>query len=169
MKYGYIVEKLRHNKEVFASLLAEVSEEEYMWKQSEEKWCLLEIVCHLRDEEVEDFLTRVKYTLLTPHIPPPPINPQAWVKERTYLEQDYNMVLKKFLNERDQSVNWLQSLNNPQWDNNFVHPKHGPRTASMYLANWLAHDYHHIRQINRLQYDYLKNISREDLSYAGNW
>jgi hypothetical protein len=39
----------------------------------------------------------------------------------------------------------------------------------MIFANWLAHDYLHIRQILRLKYEYLKSISEEDLSYAGEW
>jgi len=42
-------------------------------------------------------------------------------------------------------------------------------TASMFFSNWLAHDYLHIRQITRLKYDYLKQLTNEDLSYAGTW
>jgi len=42
-------------------------------------------------------------------------------------------------------------------------------SAKFILANWLAHDYLHIRQITRLKYDYLQDIPNENLSYAGNW
>ncbi len=42
-------------------------------------------------------------------------------------------------------------------------------TAKMFLSNWLAHDYLHIRQITKLKYDYLKQLTNEDLNYAGNW
>jgi hypothetical protein len=36
-------------------------------------------------------------------------------------------------------------------------------------ANWLAHDYHHIRQVNRRLYEYLQFKSKANLAYAGNW
>ena len=40
---------------------------------------------------------------------------------------------------------------------------------SCFSPNWLAHDYLHIRQIIRLKFAYLQQLSKEDLSYAGNW
>jgi hypothetical protein len=73
------------------------------------------------------------------------------------------------LAEREQSVKWLQSLTNPKWDNVHEHSKFGKMTAKMFLSNWLAHDYLHIRQITKLKYDYLKQLTNEDLDYAGNW
>ena len=42
-------------------------------------------------------------------------------------------------------------------------------SAKQFLNNWLAHDYHHIRQINAIQYDFLKSSSGEALNYAGKW
>jgi len=169
MEYEYIFSKLENNKKVFSELLGNVSKEERLWKQSSEKWCLIEIICHLHDEEIEDFRTRVKYTLETPAIAPPPIDPQGWVKKRNYISLDYDLMLQKFLEERDRSVEWLRSLSHPEWNNSFEHPELGPRKASMYLANWLAHDYLHFRQITKLKYDYLQSIADENLDYAGNW
>ena len=169
MDYHFIINELEINKAVFQALLQNVGKNEYLWKPAEDKWCLLEIICHLYDEEREDFRTRLKLVLETPGENPPAIDPAGWVKSRNYLQQDFSVKLAAFVEEREQSVRWLRSLVNPGWDNAWNHPTHGRRTAGMYLANWLAHDYHHIRQINRLKYDYLKEISREDLSYAGKW
>jgi hypothetical protein len=42
-------------------------------------------------------------------------------------------------------------------------------SAGMLLANWLAHDYLHFRQITKLKYDYIKYRTGEDLAYAGTW
>jgi hypothetical protein len=37
-------------------------------------------------------------------------------------------------------------------------------------ASWLAHDFIHIRQINRLHYEYLTAIKGEfSTDYAGKW
>lgn len=167
--YTHIKNELERNKEVFKELLYHVTKEEFLWRPGPNKWCLLEIVCHLHDEEIEDFRTRVRYVLETPDLPLPSIDPAAWVKERHYKDLNYQSILNALIQEREHSVKWLKSLKNPKWDNYYEHPKLGPMSAQLFLSNWLAHDLLHIRQIIKLRFDYLKHISSEDLSYAGNW
>lgn len=169
MHKKHIINELKRNKFVFRELLSGLSREFILWKQSPEKWCLLEIVSHLYDEEREDFRARVKHILETPDLPMPSINPVGWVTERNYLKQDFNKVLNNFLNERNLSIEWLENLETDKWNNINHHPKLGDISANMIFANWLAHDYLHIRQIIRLKYDYLKSLSGENLSYAGDW
>ena len=169
MEYNKIIQELTRNKLVFKELLTGLGQEEYLWKQNPDKWCLLEIICHLYDEEREDFRTRTKQVLESPELPLPKIDPVGWVKERNYLHQNFSQKLDDFLSEREQSVKWLNSLENPKWNNAYDHPKLGKMTAKLFLSNWLAHDYLHIRQITRLKFDYLNYKSGEDLSYAGNW
>ncbi len=72
-----IIEELDKNRFVFENLLKNKNEEEYLWKPSPDKWCLLEIICHLYDEEREDFRARTKHTLETPNEPLPKIDPQS--------------------------------------------------------------------------------------------
>ena len=83
--------------------------------------------------------------------------------------QDYAAKQAEFLDERAKSVAWLESLVDPQWDNTYQHPRLGPLSAELFLANWLAHDYIHIRQLNRLAFEYLQHQTGIDLSYAGNF
>ena len=164
-----IIKELEDNASVFEGLLKNKSNEEYLWKAQPEKWCLLEIICHLRDEEVEDFRTRTQHTLEARDGQPPAIDPVGWVADRKYVEQDYETVLADFLDQRNKSIEWLNSLQNPTWSNGHMHPTLGKRTAKMYFHNWLAHDYMHIRQILRLNFEYLRQNGGQDLSYAGNW
>jgi hypothetical protein len=164
-----IIEELDKNRFVFENLLKNKNEEEYLWKPSPDIWCLLEIICHLYDEEREDFRARTKHTLETPNELLPQIDPQSWVKSRKYMEQDYSEKLNQFLKERELSIKWLRSLSKPGWDNYHEHTKFGKMTAKMFLANWLAHDYLHIRQILNLKFQYLKTLTDENLTYAGNW
>jgi len=168
MNYNKIIIQLIKNKDIFKSLLKEVSVEEYLWKEEPNRWCILETICHLRDEEREDFRARLKHVLETPTLPLPQIDPSGWVKKRKYIEQDYYIIFKDLKKERDQSYEWLKSLFNPKWDNAFKHPKYGAMTAKMFLTNWLAHDYLHIRQIIKLKFNFLKQLSGESLIYAGN-
>ncbi len=164
-----IIEQLEKNIPVFKSLLEEVPEDLYRWKPAPDKWSLLEIVCHLYDEEREDFRTRVRLTLADPEKPLPTFNPVKWVTEREYSKQDYFHKLLSFLSERQNSVDWLKSLENLNWKNAYQHPKFGPMSALLFLNNWLAHDYLHIRQINKNKYLYLKEHVKTSLDYAGNW
>lgn len=169
MNEKYIIKELERNIEIFKNLLNNVPKEIYFWKQNENKWCLQEIICHLYDEEREDFRARVKYVLELPDHPPEPINPVSWVSERKYLEQDYVKMLEKFSEERKKSIEWLNQLKEPNWNNIYIHSRLGKLTAKMFLTNWLAHDYLHIRQIIKLKFDYLKEITNENLHYAGDW
>ena len=169
MNPEYIIDQLKKNSEVFSSILKTETKDQFLWKQSPEKWCLLEIVCHLYDEEREDFRARVKHSLENPDLPLKPIAPKEWVKERKYIEQDFLKVLNNFLEERENSIHWLGSLQNPEWYNFIAHPQLGKITAMEFLANWLAHDYLHIRQIIKFKFDYLRHVSGEGLTYAGEW
>ncbi len=164
-----LTRQLAKNKQVFNAMLGGLPSHMYLWRSKPEKWCLLEIICHLVDEECEDFRARVKHALKDPDTPFAPIDPVGWVKEREYLKQDYSEKLEKLMEERDRSVEWLRSMESPPWQNSTQHPELGPITAKQLLTNWLAHDFHHIRQINVLKYDYLNEHSKEDLGYAGKW
>ncbi|MEN8250195.1 MAG: DinB family protein, partial [Bacteroidota bacterium] len=145
MKHNKIIQQLSKNKTVFESLLSNRNEAEVKWKPFEDQWCMLEVVCHLVDEEKEDFRARVEYVLRDPDEQLPMFDPQKWVTERDYIGQDFETKLTEFLDERTYSVNWLKSLKDSNWQNTYHHPKLGPMTAELFLANWLAHDHIHIR------------------------
>ncbi|MEN8223652.1 MAG: DinB family protein [Acidobacteriota bacterium] len=169
MEIERIVIELEVNKDIFRGFFTGMTEEEYLWKSSPEKWCLLEILCHLYDEEREDFRARARHILEHPQSPFIGIDPKKWVSERKYIKQDYEDKLDDFLKERNDSITWLRSLEDPQWNNIYDHPVFGKMTAKTFLTNWLAHDYLHLRQILGLKFNYHKEVSTESLAYAGEW
>jgi hypothetical protein len=164
-----IILELENNGNIFKEFFHSISNELVLFKPSPDKWSMLEIVCHLKDEEVEDWRTRIKCQLETPGSVPPPIDPVSWVKDRKYIEQDFGKTTGAFLNARQESIAWLQSLDNPQWDNFYMHQNLGPLSAKFFLCNWLAHDYLHLRQMTWTKFEYHRQKSEVDLSYAGNW
>ena len=164
-----IIAELKQNLTVFRGLLENLPEEMVRWKDHPLRWSLLEIVCHLYDEEKEDFRARTRSVLLDPNKPLTPFDPQEWVVSRAYAEQDYELMLFKFVKQRKISIEWLESLKDPAWDNSYAHPSLGNLSARLFLSNWLAHDHLHFRQIIKTKYDYLKENLEDDLSYAGNW
>lgn len=165
----HLIDQLARHRDVFRALFIGLAPEEITWKPTPEKWCALEIICHLYDEEREDFRARLSSTLEAPEQPWPKIDPPAWVSDRKYMEQDFSAMLENFLSERDNSLAWLRGLKDPAWSNAYVHPTVGPVSCDLLLTNWVAHDLHHIRQVNNLRYGYLASISTVPLDYAGKW
>lgn len=169
MNVGDIIEGLSKNAKVFDALFDLPHNNLIRFKPNEGVWCFLEIVCHLIDEEVEDFRTRVGHLLNSIEKPFPSISPTTWPKERKYLEQDFYSKVVEFQKERNKSICWLKNLDKVDWHKESLHPDLGKISANRFLHNWLAHDYLHIRQLNALKYTFLQKNSREDLTYAGNW
>lgn len=169
MDRTHLVDRLAGHGEVFRALFTGLTREEIRWKPALEKWCALEIICHLHDEEREDFRSRLAHVLSTPGQPMPKIDPQAWIADRKYMEQDFATMLEKFLHERDRSVKWLRGLIDAPWSNAYLHPTVGPVSCELLLTNWVAHDLHHIRQVNNLRYEYLRSHTDVPLDYAGKW
>jgi len=170
MNHASIILQLEANQKTFEGLLHASSPEEIIWRPAENKWCLLEIANHLYDEEREDFRARLKHVLENPKDKLPSIDPVGWVTARNYMGKSYETVVREFLQERELSIQWLRSLQSPDWKSTHHHHKFGAMSAEMFLANWVAHDYLHIRQILRLKYEYLKQAASEvSLRYAGDW
>jgi len=169
MNFEFVISELERNITVFKSLLENTPVDLVKWKPEKDKWSLLEIICHLCDEEREDFRQRVQHVLETPVNLMPAIDPVAWVTSRKYMEQDFNRKLNEFAAEREKSILWLKQLKDPNWENIYKHPKVGDLKAELFFVNWLAHDYLHIRQITKNKYLYLKQSTGETLDYAGEW
>ena len=161
--------RLSSSAETIASLARTVSDVQARWKPSPEEWSVLEVICHLYDEEREDFRTRVRLTLESPEADWPPINPVGWVTERGYNQRDPAASLEAFLSERRKSLAWLRSLQNPNWEATHTSPR-GSMRAGDVLAAWVAHDHLHIRQLNELHWQYLsQDVAPVSLEYAGGW
>ncbi|WP_298531570.1 DinB family protein [uncultured Algibacter sp.] len=169
MEVQGIFDQLEKNGLVFENLLKNIEEQQYKWRPNPEKWNLLEIVCHLLDEEIYDFRARVKHALEYPDNELEPIDPVGWVKSHDYGNKDFNKVLDLFLEERVNSIAWLKQIKDVNWSSSLSHPELGDLSGELFLRNWLAHDYLHIRQILRYKFEFLMSSSKITLSYAGNW
>lgn len=161
--------QLEAHAHVFAQVFNGVGAEQARWKPSPKEWSLLEVACHLGDEERSDFRMRVDYILNRPADEWPPIRPQEWVLERAYNERDYDASVLDFLRERRLSLDWLNRLEAPNWASAHV-GRRGAFSALEMLNAWLAHDYLHLRQINELKWKWLAlSVPPRPLEYAGGW
>jgi len=168
MNHQQIIEHLRVNCDVFKYLFQSVSDRQARWKPGEDRWSILEVVNHLYDEEREDFRKRIELVFSDSNVPWPPIDPEGWVVQRGYNDRNLKESLRNFFVEREASLRWLNQLISPDWQATHKHPQMGPMSAEQLLANWLAHDLFHIRQVTDLHFAYLtKQVKPISLNYSG--
>lgn len=169
MKFTELYQELANSTEIIRALIANISQDEARIKPSPEAWSILEVICHLYDEEREDFREHLDFILHRQNREWHQIDPQGWVTSRKYNEQDFVEMQMKFFEERGKSLDWLIDLSEVDWDITYT-SEHGSVPAGEMLAAWAAHDNLHIRQLVELKRFHIEQITRPyGIGYAGDW
>jgi len=110
------------------------------------EWSLTEVICHLRDTEIEVNLPRLRMLseLDVPFIPARETD--AWAEERDYNAQDAGQALWDFTSSRMQTVELLHGLTD-EWGRRARHAIFGPTDLQELVKFMVEHDKLHIRQI----------------------
>jgi len=165
----YLKRQLALNRDRVAALARGISEDLACWKPNQESWSILEVICHLADEEEFDFPVRLQMILDKSDKDWPEIDPEGWVTERKYCEADLFETLNRYMGLRNEALAWLDSIENPDWDIVYEAP-FGDITAGDMFVSWVAHDLMHLRQLVELQRFYLEEQAKPyHLDYAGDW
>jgi len=163
------VQQLENQGKAILALGKDLSIEQARWKPGPEDWSILEVLNHLVDEEQLDFRRHLDHILYTPQEPWPKITPQDWVIAKKYNLLGLDQTLDNFKSEREKSIDWLNSLANPDW-NMSIKLSWGKLSAGDMLASWLAHDLLHLRQLTALRFQLTKSGSAPfNVDYAGKW
>jgi uncharacterized damage-inducible protein DinB len=161
--------RLLRGRDIIVALCADLEDADWRWRPAPGKWSLLEVVNHLADEERDDFRKRLDLLLHHAGTTWPPIDPQSWVEQRHYNDQDPQESLQRFRQERDDSLLWLGNLGAVDWLATYDHPS-GPMRAGDLLLSWMIHDDLHARQMMRLHHDRcLATAAPFSAAYAGPW
>jgi len=169
MKFETLYDELQYSTEMIRALISGISQEEARFKPSPETWSILEVVCHLYDEEREDFREHLDFVLHRQDEEYHAIDPQGWVAERRYNERDFAHMQETFFAERRHSLEWLGSLPDPDWETTYT-SEYGSVSAGELLACWAAHDNLHIRQLVELRRARIEKITAPyPIGYAGDW
>ncbi|HEX9189827.1 MAG TPA: DinB family protein [Vicinamibacteria bacterium] len=110
------------------------------------EWAPVEIVCHLRDEEVEDFGARVG-AVLEARARVSPIDPERWAEERGYRRADPGAALAALCDARAASVTSLAAIAPARLRGVVELPGGGRLSGLDLLAAWVAHDRLHLAQL----------------------
>jgi len=169
MEYLTLLQEITNSTEIIRTLLAGIPQEDATVKPTPEAWSILEVTCHLHDEEREDFRARLDSILHRPNEPFAMINPQGWVTERKYNEQNFEQMKESFFAERAQSLEWLKGLAGADWETTHT-DEYGSVTAGEMFSCWIAHDNLHIRQLVELRRARIEKITQPyPIEYAGDW
>src|SRR5262245_33588030 len=134
---------------VLEALLNGLDDEAARTRPAPNEWSPVEIVCHLRDEETEDFGARVR-VILEGGAEFVKIDPERWAVERRYREASLPEALLAFRARREDSLRLLasaapaplQALGTP-WPVGRL----GPLSGLDLVAAWVAHDRIHLAQL----------------------
>ena len=166
-----LFQRLENSLRVFPLLLEGIPDADMRWKPPSGNWSLLEIICHLGHEEVDDFRARLKSTLEDPGRAWSPIDPEKTVIELDFNQRDVSESIQSFVNERTASLQWLRSIldgGSADWNGAYEHPQLGPILAGDLLASWVAHDQLHVRQIAKRKYELtVRDAPAYSPDYAG--
>ena len=169
MQFEVLYQELARGVDIVRSLVADMTLAEARARPAPDSWSVLEVICHLYDEEREDFRQRLDLILHQPDEPFPPIDPQGWITARRYDERDLAEMVDSWAAERAQSLAWLKGLSAPNWETEHV-DAYGSIKAGEMLSCWVAHDNLHTRQLVELRRSRLVNLAAPyDVGYAGEW
>jgi len=169
VKPGASARQLARTAAAIRALCAETPLDPH-WRPAPGKWSMVEVLCHLADEDRDDFRRRLDLTLHHPGTPWPPNDPEKWVQERNYAARSHADALADFLAERERSVAWLEGLGSIDLAKSYLHPRVGPLHAGDLLLSWLNHDLLHLRQLVRLEFAWNESRLPDHSSrYAGEW
>ena len=166
MEFSTLYQELQDSTEMIRALLSGVAQEAARRKPSAESWSILEVVCHLYDEEHEDFREHLDFILHRQN--------EEWheidrEREKEYNQQNFAEMQEKFFCEREKSFAWITGLRDPDWKKTYTTAFRTISAGEMF-ACWVAHDNLHIRQLVELRRMRLENITQPyNLEYAGDW
>ena len=138
--------ELVRGPDVLAGLVGGLDAAGWRARPAPAEWAPVEIVCHLRDEEAEDFGARVR-VVAEGGARFTPIDPERWAVERRYLEDDGPRSLAAFRERRAASLAFLAGLAPQRLTAGVTHPRVGLLSGLDILAAWVAHDRLHLAQL----------------------
>jgi hypothetical protein len=110
------------------------------------EWSPLEIVCHLRDEEAEDFGARIRVVVAGGERFVP-IDPERWAVERRYCDADPAAALAAFSERRAANLEFLATVPPDRLPGTVTQPGTGALSGLDLLAAWVTHDRLHLTQL----------------------
>jgi len=164
-----LADRMERFPAALSALLEGLAVDRALWRPDERTWSILEIICHIADEEAEDFSPRLFRTLASPEEAWAPIDPEGWAVERRYRGRELASELQRFGVLRENSISAIRAIGEVDWETTHEHPVFGPISAGELMTSWCAHDALHLRQIAKRLAELAASDGGYSHRYAGNW
>lgn len=131
---------------VLRSLSSSLDDVQWRHEPTREDWALNEIVCHLRDTEIEIHQMQLRLLLEREGAFIPRPDSGVWASEREYLSIDGRSALNEFALARIENLKTLKNVDETIWSRNARHAIFGP-TNFLEVTSFMAdHDRLHVQQ-----------------------
>jgi hypothetical protein len=141
-----LIGSLQSGPAVFDSLIRTLKPAEWIARPLKDEWALIEILCHLRDMDVEVNLPRLEMLTAAENALIAGQDTDPWATERRYIEQDGPSVFRDFVVARMKLVEKLKSLSAADWQRRARHTIFGPTDLQELVGFMAEHDRTHIQQ-----------------------
>jgi len=131
---------------ILETLLAGLDAATWRDRPAAAEWSPVEIVCHLRDEEAEDFGARVRVVVEGgPRFAA--IEPEVWATARGYRDADPQIALATLGERRAVNLAFLGGVSPDRLRHAVTHPRLGTLSGLDLLSAWVTHDRLHLVQL----------------------
>jgi hypothetical protein len=141
---------LAQTPRIVEGLVAAAPREALYWREADDTWNSVEVLCHLADGEITDWMPRIE-KILSGGGRFTPFNREGGLAR--YRGWTAEALVGEFGQLRRANLEKLDTLNltAPHLALTGQHPEFGTVTLSQLLACWATHDMAHIAQLSRLQ------------------
>jgi FMN phosphatase YigB (HAD superfamily) len=126
-----------------------IAGEQWSHRRSDAAWSPVEIMCHLRDVDLEVNRPRLERILAENEAFISAANPDQWAQERDYLAQSGPDAVQSFSRSRMDLIRILESLDQPQWSKPARHALLGPTDLVEIISVAADHDLLHLEQLRK--------------------
>jgi hypothetical protein len=131
---------------VLRSLAASLTTEQWRHEPTPEDWAMNEIICHLRDTEIEIHQMQMDLMIQKAGAFIPRPETRVWASEREYLNIDGASALMDFARARRENLRTLRALDEEIWSRSARHAIFGPTDFLEVIRFMADHDRLHVQQ-----------------------
>jgi carbonic anhydrase/acetyltransferase-like protein (isoleucine patch superfamily) len=123
--------------------------DERAWRKrpGPDRWCALEVLCHLRDVDRDVNAPRLDRMLERSPVEVDDVPLAGWAERRRYAEQGLREAFDAWLSARRQILARLAPLGRDDWKRVAFHSTRGALPLADMVRGWVEHDRNHLRQI----------------------
>jgi FMN phosphatase YigB (HAD superfamily) len=144
-----ILAQMRGHLSALLGMTAGLSAEAWRRRPEPEEWSAGEILCHLRDVELEVNLPRLQRILTEQDPFLSAVDPDRWAEPRGYRQQAGAEALETFTGARMELLGMLGDLKPESWGKPARHSLLGPTRLSEIYSVAAEHDLLHLAQLRR--------------------